>query len=201
MRKIFFYPFLMVLLLCFPSAGFSQVVIVMVDPVNTKTMYEGNNIHEAGFNMLKKNQEEILHLQTHISFYTNMMLNRETEKMNTLLSIDDFFTGNTEWQEHFMARMDTTRANLGHIEVLIEEFPKTCKLALVHKRLTEDLDDAQKKYDQAMGKSGLENLMRNDERNHLAILAEDQLEQVAWLVRELFNTIPQAREKIMDENI
>ena len=39
---------LMVFLLSlFTLEAASQVVIVMVDPVNTKTMYEGNSIHES----------------------------------------------------------------------------------------------------------------------------------------------------------
>ena len=81
---------LMVFLLSlFTLEAASQVVIVMVDPVNTKTMYEGNSIHEAGFNMLRENQSRILQLQTHISYFSTMMVKRETEKMNTLLNIDD----------------------------------------------------------------------------------------------------------------
>ena len=43
-------------------------------------------------------------------------------------------------------------------------------------------------------------MMRNDERNHLALLAEEQLEQVARLSRDLYNAIPQTREKVMNEN-
>ena len=166
----------------------------MVDPVNTKTMYEGNSIHEAGFNMLRENQSRILQLQTHISYFSTMMVKRETEKMNTLLNIDDFFSDNIPWQEHYLGRMNT-------IGRLIASYPKTSKLAIVHKRLTEDLDDAFAKYNQAINKRGSENMMRNDERNHLAILAEDQLEKVAKLVREMFRSIPHAREQIMEEHI
>ena len=158
---------LMVFLLSlFTLEAASQVVIVMVDPVNTKTMYEGNSIHEAGFNMLRENQSRILQLQTHISYFSTMMVKRETEKMNTLLNIDDFFSDNIPWQEHFLGRMDTVRMNLNTIGRLIASYPKTSKLAIVHKRLTEDLDDAFAKYNQAINKRGSENMMRNDERTH-----------------------------------
>ena len=151
--------------------------------------------------MLRENQSRILQLQTHISYFSTMMVKRETEKMNTLLNIDDFFSDNIPWQEHFLGRMDTVRMNLNTIGRLIASYPKTSKLAIVHKRLTEDLDDAFAKYNQAINKRGSENMMRNDERNHLAILAEDQLEKVAKLVREMFRSIPHAREQIMEEHI
>lgn len=97
----------------------------------------------------------------------SMMVKRETEKMNTLLNIDDFFSDNIPWQEHFLGRMDTVRMNLNTIGRLIASYPKTSKLAIVHKRLTEDLDDAFAKYNQAINKRGSENMMRNDEREPL----------------------------------
>lgn len=180
----------------------SQVVIVrLIDIINDKAMYEGNDIHEAGFTMLKEDQNRILNLQKYISFYTTMMLNRESQKMSTLINIDDFFSGNKEWQEHFKMRYATVKLNLDNVEKLIVNYPRSNKLVIAHKRLVEDLEDADKKFKQAMEKSGQENMMRNDERNHLAILAENQLEQVAQLSRDLFNVIPQTRKEIMKEGI
>lgn len=178
-----------------------QVVIVrMIDLVNDKEMFRGNSIHEAGFNMIREDQERVLKLQTYISFYTNMLLRRETEKMDALLNIDDFFSGNTEWQQRFLNRADQVRKNLGDIELLIANFPRTSRLAAAHSRLVEDLEDVMKKYNQVIGKDGQENMMRNDERNHLGILAEDGLEQVARLTRDLYNVIPQTRKEIMKED-
>lgn len=192
---------LVFLLAAWPLRSRAQFVTILVDAVNTTEMYRGNSIHEAGFNMLKDDQAKILKLQTQISFYSKMMVRRETEKMQQLLSIDDFFSGNKEWQDHFKDRMDTARANLDVIEELLEQFPRATKLSTVHERLTEDLDDAEKKFEQAINKSGQENLMRNDERNHLAILADEQLEKVAALIRDLFNAIPQGRTAIMNEGL
>lgn len=180
----------------------SQVVIVrLIDKINDKAMYKGNDIHEAGFTMLKEDQNRILNLQKYISFYTTMMLNRESQKMSTLINIDDLFSDNKEWQEHFRMRYTTVRLNLENIEKLIMNYPRSNKLVIAHKRLAEDLEDADKKFRQAMDKSGQENMMRNDERNHLAILAENQLEQVAQFARDLFNVIPQTRKEIMKEGI
>lgn len=183
-----------------PLVASSQVVVVrMIDVINDKAMYKGNSIHEAGFNMIKEDQARILELQGYISMYTTMMLRRESEKMESMLQIDDYFSGNSEWQEHFLFRAGIVRDNLDDIKIMIASFPRTHKLAIAHKKLEEDLEDAKKKFTQAMDKDGQENMMRNDERNHLAIIAEERLEQVARLTRDLYNIIPQTRKEIMEE--
>lgn len=183
-----------------PLVASSQVVVVrMIDVINDKAMYRGNSIHEAGFNMIKEDQARILELQGYISMYTTMMLRRESEKMESMLQIDDYFSGNSEWQEHFLFRAGIVRDNLDDIKIMIASFPRTHKLVVAHKKLEEDLEDAKKKFTQAMDKDGQENMMRNDERNHLAIIAEERLEQVARLTRDLYNIIPQTRKEIMEE--
>ena len=150
--------------------------------------------------MLKEDQARLDKIQTLITGCTQLMVERETAKMQDLLNIDAFFSEDYEWQNHFMDRMDTVSFNLDKIKRMINTFPRTSKLVVAYKRLMEDLDDAKLKFDQAVKKDGEQNMMRNDERNHLALLAEEQLEQVARLSRDLYNAIPQTREKVMNEN-
>lgn len=176
------------------------IVIRMIDVINNKEMFRGNDIYEAGFKMLKEDQARLDKIQTLITGCTQLMVERETAKMQDLLNIDAFFSEDYEWQNHFMDRMDTVSFNLDKIKRMINTFPRTSKLVVAYKRLMEDLDDAKLKFDQAVKKDGEQNMMRNDERNHLALLAEEQLEQVARLSRDLYNAIPQTREKVMNEN-
>ena len=64
----------------------------------------------------------------------------------------------------------------------------------------EEMEDNEKKYNM-VSEGGQSNMMRNAERNHLALLAEDQLDEIAWQIQKLYWTIPGARNPLMNESI
>ena len=60
---------------------------------------------------------------------------------------------------------------------MIDSYPKTSNLQKNYERLVEDLEDTEKKYNM-VSEGGQSNMMRNAERNHLSLLAEDQLDEI-----------------------
>ena len=111
------------------------IVVRMIDVINNKEMFRGNDIYEAGFKMLKEDQARLDKIQTLITGCTQLMVERETAKMQDLLNIDAFFSEDYEWQNHFMDRMDTVSFNLDKIKRMINTFPRTSKLVVAYKRL------------------------------------------------------------------
>ena len=128
-----------------------------------------------------------------------MIHSRESARVEELLSIDDYFTTNQAWKDNFEARMDTARACVEVMKELVDEYPNASSLARVYDKLKRQLDDADNKYNQAMNVKGQENMMRTADRNHLAKLAEEQLEETLIQIYKVATSVPFLRKKIFDD--
>ena len=196
-RKLFGYLLLLCLGTLFPVQG---QVYILVDVTNDVAMAKNNDIHIAGFEGLEAISKKILHYQTWIAGFTTRLVEREEERITSLLEVDDLYGDNQQWKDNFVARLDTLEQNLEVIRQMIDSYPKTSKLQKNYERLVEDLEDTEKKYNM-VSEGGQSNMMRNAERNHLALLAEDQLDEIAWQIQKLYWTIPGARNPLMNESI
>ena len=141
-RKLFGYLLLLCLGTLFPVQG---QVYIMVDVTNNVAMAKNNDIHIAGFEGLEAISKKILHYQTWIAGFTTRLVEREEERITSLLEVDDLYGDNQQWKDNFVARLDTLEQNLEVIRQMIDSYPKTSKLQKNYERLVEDLEDTEKK--------------------------------------------------------
>lgn len=173
-----------------------QSIIILVDAVNDGVNQPAyNQVHKDGMEALHEYEKKALNYQRYAVVLTGMIYKREQGRIEELMEVSDLYSDNQEWKDMFEARLDTTRKNLDSLKVTIEHYPLAQKLADIYDRLKEDIDDAEKKYKQVIEGKGQENMMRTSERNHLAQLAEQQLEKSALTIYTLNQSVPYLRRR------
>ena len=195
-RREILWGLLLVLLWALVQPTCGQSIIILVDVANdqgTQPLY--NQTHQDGLEALHAYDKKAVNYQRYATVLTKMIYDREQKRIEELMEIDDYFSDNQEWKDMFEARLDTTRNNLDSLKVSIEKYPLAKNLTDMYDRLKEDIDDAEKKYKQVIEGKGQENMMRTSERNHLARLAEQQLEQSALTIYMLNLSVPHLRKR------
>ena len=191
---------LIVLLLSAAYQGNAQIPVILVDITNDNIIGpEYNKTQEDGMKVIERYEEIATGYQAIITGLLVMIHSRERARVEELLSIDDYFTTNQAWKDNFEARMDTARACVEVMKELVDEYPNASSLARVYDKLKRQLDDADNKYNQAMNVKGQENMMRTADRNHLAKLAEEQLEETLIQIYKVATSVPFLRKKIFDD--